>query len=353
MFKKTLKAIAFIAIALTLIPIFAFDFWWIRMFDFPHVQLSVITLIAILVYYIKFDYKSEKDLAIIGILITCFVFQVYKVRMFLPFYESEVKTEKLTSSSKTISFLTSNVLQSNDNYDLLKEVIDSTNADVMLFTEVNEAWSNFIKKQLKNSHHYVVDVPLDNTYGMLLCSKKELIDSEVKYLVGDSIPSIHTKIRLDAENLIQFYGLHPTPPMPQHNPKSTQRDAEFMIIADLKRNSKLPVVVMGDFNDVPWSGTMNLFKAYGELLDPRIGRGFYNTFSTKSKLLRWPLDHIYVTEEFRVSEYKNCTSIKSDHFPLYTILVFSPENSKEQKPEKATQSEIERAQKQIDKLKKI
>ena len=141
MLKKILKVIAFIAITLTLIPIFAFDFWWIRMFDFPHVQLTVITLLAILIYYIKFSFKSYGDLAIISILITCFAFQVYKVRMFMPFYESEVKSEKLTDTSKSISFLTSNVLQSNDNYDLLKNVIDSTEADIMLFTEVNEKWS--------------------------------------------------------------------------------------------------------------------------------------------------------------------------------------------------------------------
>ncbi|PSG88281.1 endonuclease/exonuclease/phosphatase family protein [Aurantibacter aestuarii] len=351
MLKKILKVIAFIAITLTLIPIFAFDFWWIRMFDFPHVQLTVITLLAILIYYIKFSFKSYGDLAIISILITCFAFQVYKVRMFMPFYESEVKSEKLTDTSKSISFLTSNVLQSNDNYDLLKNVIDSTDADIMLFTEVNEKWSNYIKKQLRGSHAYMIGVPLDNTYGMLLCSKNELINPEIKYLVGDSIPSIHTKIKLDNQQLIQFYGLHPTPPMPQHNPKSTQRDAEFMIIADLKRNNRLPVLVLGDFNDVPWSGTMKLFKAYSELLDPRIGRGFYNTFSTKSKLLRWPLDHIFVSEEFRLIEYKNCTSIKSDHFPLYSKLVFSPENAHEQKPKQASKSIIERAQKQIEKLK--
>ena len=350
MLKKILKGIALTVIILTLIPIFAVDYWWIRMFDFPHVQLTLLTLTTILIYYIKFSYKSNKDLAIIGILISCFIFQTYKVRMFMPFYNSEVKKAEKTQVSYPISFLTSNVLQSNDNHELLKQVIDSTDADVMLFTEVNQEWSNYIKKQLKSSHKYIVDIPLNNTYGMLMCSKKELINPKVKFLVDDSIPSIHTKIKLDNNQLIQFYGLHPTPPMPQHNPKSTNRDAEFMMVAELRRKSKLPVIVMGDFNDVPWSGTMKLFKAYSELLDPRIGRGFYNTFSTESNFLRWPLDHIFVSEEFRLVELKNCTSIKSDHFPFYAQLDFNPEYSEEQKPKKASHDIIKRAQMQIEKL---
>ena len=44
--------------------------------------------------------------------------------------------------------------------------------------------------------------------------------------------------------------------------------------------------------------------------------------------------------------------IGSDHFPLYSKLIFEPQNSEEQKPEPATVEEIENAKEQIRKAEK-
>ena len=346
--KPFLQAFGIFAVVVTLLPLIAVDFWWIRVFDFPHIQLTLLTLTAIAAYFIRFEIKEWQDYIFMTVLIGCFVFQFWKIYPYTPLSPFEVGEASATvDKDSEFMIFTSNVLQENKNSKLLLAEIEKMNPDIMLFTETNTTWMNQIKAGLSKEYKYQVEVPLENTYGMLLYSKFKLIKPEIKYLVDDSIPSIHTKVKLNKKEEIQLYAVHPTPPMPQHNPSSSDRDAELMKIALKARNSKLPVIVIGDFNDVAWSQTTTLFKHVGELLDVRVGRNFYNTFSAKSTLLRWPLDQIFVSEEFRVKTINTGTDIKSDHYIFYAQLFLQPEIAHEQKPELATKEQLKQAQKQI------
>jgi len=135
--------------------------------------------------------------------------------------------------------------------------------------------------------------------------------------------------------------------MPQENPSSTDRDAEMMLVAKSAKGNKLPVIVAGDFNDVAWSQSTTLFKDLSGLLDPRIGRGFYNTFSANSYLMRWPLDHFFASDEFRLITMQVGEDIDSDHFPAYFEVQLEPEKAAEQTPEEPTQDQKEDAEEQI------
>jgi len=96
--KTILEGIGVTAIILTIIPYLPFDSWWIRMFDFPHLQLTIFTLIAILVYLIKFNFKNWKDYSFATVLIVCFLFQLNKIKPYTVLADSEIK-----NSSKTYS----------------------------------------------------------------------------------------------------------------------------------------------------------------------------------------------------------------------------------------------------------
>ncbi len=79
-------------------------------------------------------------------------------------------------------------------------------------------------------------------------------------------------------------------------------------------------MVAGDFNDVAWSKTSRLFEVKGELNNVRYGRGLFNSFDATSLVWRWPLDHVYVSEEFRVLELERLGRFGSDHFPIFVRL---------------------------------
>ncbi|MFD1095853.1 endonuclease/exonuclease/phosphatase family protein [Salegentibacter chungangensis] len=341
--KRFLQGFGIIAVLLTLVPLIAADYWWIRMFDYPHIQLTLLTLTAISAYFIRFDIKRYEDYAFMIVLLACFTFQFLKIAPYTPITPYEINK---TKKQADIKILTANVLQKNKEKDSLINEVKKHKPDVIVFTETDAAWQNAISKGFKE-YPYRSEAPLDNTYGMLVYSKLPLIDPEVKYIVDDSIPSVHAKIELKNGEKIQLFAIHPTPPMPQHNPSSTDRDAEMMKIAKLTRESELPVIVIGDFNDVAWSSTTSLFKNVGGLLDIRVGRGFYNTFNAKSFLMRWSLDHIFLTEEFRLKEIGTGGETGSDHFPYYASLSLEPEKAEEQKPDSPSPEQLKDANEQI------
>ena len=346
--KPFLQGFGILAVVITLIPIIAADFWWIRMFDYPHIQLTLLTLTAIAAYFFRFEIKSWRDYAFMGILLACFIYQGAKIFPYTPMAKYDVAKPTETVNKETgFMLLTSNVLQKNKKTNLLIEEMKKLNPDVAVFTETDAMWANAIKEGIGADYPYKVEVPLDNTYGMLLYSKLKLSNSQVKYVVDDSIPSIHSEVELRSGDKIQLHAIHPTPPMPQHNPSSSDRDAEMMKTALEAMNSEIPVIVIGDFNDVAWSHTTSMLQTVGELLDVRKGRSFYNTFNAQSFIMRWSLDHIFVSEEFRVENIAVGSNIESDHFPFYAELFLQEDLAAEQKPEPASEKMIKKAKEQI------
>ncbi|MDQ2794314.1 MAG: endonuclease/exonuclease/phosphatase family protein, partial [Bacteroidota bacterium] len=91
-------------------------------------------------------------------------------------------------------------------------------------------------------------------------------------------------------------------------------------VTNAVQQSERPTIVAGDFNDVSWSSTIHQLTREGELHDVSLGRGLYNTFSARSWLMGWPLDHFFVSEPFQVVALKRLPDVGSDHFPLYIEL---------------------------------
>ena len=87
-------------------------------------------------------------------------------------------------------------------------------------------------------------------------------------------------LKLPSGQLVKTWGLHPKPPVPAENDRSTARDKELMKVAFKAKRETLPVIIMGDLNDVAWSYVTGLLSKTSGLLDPRRGRGFYSTFSS-------------------------------------------------------------------------
>jgi endonuclease/exonuclease/phosphatase (EEP) superfamily protein YafD len=131
-------------------------------------------------------------------------------------------------------------------------------------------------------------------------------------------------VRLRSGDVVTLYGLHPEPPAPSEAETSLPRDAELVLAGREVAESQPPTIVAGDLNDVAWSHTSRLFRRISRMLDPRIGRGMYNTFHARHWLLRWPLDHVFLSDTFLLRRLQRLPYFGSDHFPMFIAVDHVP-----------------------------
>jgi endonuclease/exonuclease/phosphatase (EEP) superfamily protein YafD len=157
---------------------------------------------------------------------------------------------------------------------------------------------------------------------MHVYSRLPLEDTATQFLVQPGVPSMHAILVLPSQRRVRVHFLHPAPPSPTENDESTQRDVELLIVAKSVAELATPVIVAGDLNDVAWSATTRLFRKISGLLDPRVGRGMFNTFHAGHWFMRWPLDHFFHSSHFTLSFIKRLPAYGSDHFPVLIELIY-------------------------------
>lgn len=320
LFQIIIYIVGFLIILLTVLPFLKFGAWWIRIGDFPRLQITVIclSLAAALLFVLKHSFDAVHIILLI-LLVFCAIYQFYRIFPYTRFYRKQVETSAESSPNKVISLLICNVLIKNRKTEAFVRLVEKTKPDLILLAEPNEFWLREIAA-LEEDYPFNVKFPLENTYGMALYSRLKLENPQVKFLIEDDIPSIHTGVRLDSGDFVKLYCLHPRPPIPPENDRSTERDAELILVGRMIKDTDTPTIVAGDLNDVAWSRTTNLFQKISGLLDPRIGRGLYSSFHADYPFIRFPLDHVFHTNHFRLVKLERLSHVGSDHFPIRIAL---------------------------------
>jgi endonuclease/exonuclease/phosphatase (EEP) superfamily protein YafD len=233
------------------------------------------------------------------------------------------------SPERRLSLLIANVLMENRNADGLLAIVRDADPDLVLAMETDGFWAGKLAV-LDDAYPFTLKHPLGNTYGMMLFSRLELRDAGFRFLLEEEVPSIRARIVLrSGRHAIPFYGVHPHPPSVLQD--SASRDAEILLVAkEIRERGGGPAVVAGDLNDVAWSHTTRLFQRISGLLDPRIGRGLYSSFHAKYPFLRWPLDHVFFDDDFRLVRLERLPGFGSDHFPILIELSYEPAGADEQ-----------------------
>lgn len=335
-------------IAATLLPLARLDDWWVRIFDFPRLQIAVVSaLLVVLVWLLRQNASTAQDLWLAA-LTACTLYQAYRMLPYTPLYPKQVQDSQRSTPETTLSVLCANVLMSNHNAEGLRRLIAENDPDLIYAAETDDWWHRALQ-HLETTHPFHVQQPQGNTYGMLLYSRLELIEPRVRFLVEDDVPSVHARVRLRSGQELELRCLHPRPPAPGESSRSTERDAELLIVGKELKALQSPAIVCGDLNDVAWSHTNDLFCAVSGLLDPRIGRGFFPTFHSMWVWMRFPLDHVFHSAHFRLVAFRRLRHWGSDHFPVFIKLSFEPDAELEQEEPGPSPQEAGEAEQKIDK----
>ena len=296
---------------------------YLKMLDFPRIQFfmaSLIGLLALLILIRKWEWQNY--LLIAALLIGLLVNGSYLIN-YTFLVPVQVPTAKdVKPSDRQFSLLLTNVKMSNRKAPPLIDLIASTKPDLVLAMEVDEWWDKELKvleKEYPFSQHTINDV----AYGMVLYSKFPLKKIEVDYLHNENVPSFESTIALDNGKNISFHCVHPVPPTHFENlpDNAGQQENALKKLGREIMGRKFPTIVAGDLNDVVWSHVDELTGTHHILYDVREGRGFYNSYNTENFLMKWPLDHVFVTGEFRLKRLERLPNIGSDHFPIFVELV--------------------------------
>ncbi|MDM7956722.1 endonuclease/exonuclease/phosphatase family protein [Blastomonas sp.] len=296
--------------------------WYIRMWDFPRVALIVFAALA-LVLAIPVLAGWTRSLVVVAMLLVI-GWQGLRIYPYTPLAKPEV-AQAVISKENCISAFSFNVLQTNRDYARTISLIDREDPDIVLLLETDGPWEAALKPVIDRYPHRF-SAPLDNLYGLIMLSRLPVEDAEITWLIDKETPSVFATLQTNGGSRFRYIGLHPRPPQPGED--TEKRDGEIAIAARHAKLTKLPVLAMGDFNDVAWSRTSQMFKRIGGYLDPRVGRGLYATFPANLPGLRWPLDHIFMSPDFTLLDMKVLENVGSDHLPVIAKVCLAPRAAK-------------------------
>lgn len=273
--KEAYTILLIILIAGTFLPLIPSRHWLPKAFEYLRAQILVL-LVAGLIINFLFLYRDHYLLGVIQLFTLAAI--AYQIRVLSPYIYFSLTSRKKepVDHTQTISLLSVNVLQTNDQYELLLHMIEEENPDLILTIESNSDWEKAMEG-LDEKYLLSEKIPLENTYGMHLFSKLKAVNIRTHYFVSEEYPSIEAHLEVDHEK---------------------------------------PVLVAGDFNTVPWSPISRLFTRLSKLRDGRYGRGFVSTFHAGFRFFRFPIDLVFHSKHISIVELRTLGKIGSDHLPV-------------------------------------
>jgi endonuclease/exonuclease/phosphatase family metal-dependent hydrolase len=226
---------------------------------------------------------------------------------------------------------------------LMIDAVQMQDADVLCFQEYLESYdpqlfpANMpVFRKMGFAYHYFTPTAKifeDNVQiGLCIFSKYPILDSQFQKVgAGNSEGMSFADIQFNNQR-IRIFNTHLESPRiakQEYNPIGEVQESRTVLgkikrayslrsqQAEVLRNcidtSRYPVILCGDFNDVPNSYTY--FKAKGNLQDAfvRKGSGIGRTFQFISPTLR--IDYLMADKRFKIEQFAKLDYRYSDHFP--------------------------------------
>ncbi|NCP18928.1 MAG: hypothetical protein GW855_07205 [Erythrobacter sp.] len=288
------------------------DAWFVRTLDLvrePVSYLAAVLLLAAL--FVKFRWRWL-TVALLGLVIAINIWRIWPYT-FLAGTQVSYAEGPQAPGARCFSIMSVNVKVKNDGYAQVAEQIRQIDPDVLFLMETDQAWIDQLEPLLADYPH-VDRHPQPHAFGLVFATRLPVRKTNIVENTHRDTPTLYATVQPGTQP-VEIIGLHPKPPLPTWN---TQMRDENIVNAGTQTPDRLPnAVVVGDFNDVPWSRTTTKFRGTGQWRDPRIGRGTYPTFPAVFVAAGWPLDQLMLKGDLELQEFEVLPNNGSDHRALY------------------------------------
>lgn len=120
------------------------------------------------------------------------------------------------------------------------------------------------------------------------------------------------QVQLPSDDRIFMHFVHPDPPNPKYATETTERDAELLVVGREVEKRDKP------------------------------------TINAKIPLLRWPLDHVFHSDHFKLVHMETGPAWGSDHFPIFIELSLDSGAEAEQEGSDTDQTEDQQVDEKIE-----
>lgn len=228
-----------------------------------------------------------------------------------------IKAVNSTTPAISIRILHANVLTSNKQHSLLLDLIAKEQPDLVMLQEINNDWLEALESLASDYPFSCISTREDN-FGLAVYSRLPLLDAAVRQFGSAPVPSMVFQIQID-DTLVDVIASHPMPP--SSAAAQSSRDEQLMQIASFAERRVDPLIIVGDLNTTMWTASYrNLCQKLG-LTNTRKGFGIRPSWPAHlPAIMRIPIDHCLISDEFLAVDCRLGPKIGSDHLPLIVDL---------------------------------
>lgn len=314
--RRSLIALCALLVGLALVSLIPSDQWFIRFLDFIREPVFYLALVLAVVSLLI----GSRRWWLVGGFVLVAAIQLFR---FWPYFALAPQQVAISNAlgGDCFTAVSLNVRMKNEGFAEVAGFLDRSQPDILLLMEPDANWERELAPQLAK-YSYRLSKPQDNAYGMIFASNLPVRKAQMVANTSANTPTLYATINLPSGATFEFVGLHPRPPIPGND--TGTRDANIARAGAKTPDNLADVLVMGDFNDVPWSRTTTAFREQGGWRDPRIGRGTFATFPAKYAFAGWPLDQVMVKNQMKVDSFEIMQNVGSDHLPVHVRACVRP-----------------------------